>query len=393
MSYVHKLIEKDEELVGIATLHWIYILKGVGWFFALGGIGWLFDALMTRGLFALSNISGTGHVPLAVLGMSRWFVLFFLATGFILFAFHVLKVIATQIALTDRRIIYKRGLIMVKVEQIDLEEVRGENLDLGWFGRFLGYAYVDLDCRFIGDVKLDAIEQPERFIRALHHLRANTQDALNVMLGKGNTVMPLNLVDHAQEGNTTSADDPNKNPDHQQPAQPEIQPPQPAQPEIQPPQKPTEIPAPPNEPMPNQPPPLSQDQQTGEAARTQDTPYNDRQKMIDQDSAPAEVPTTKGQVQQKAQIQQQAAQVVDQMADQNIAPSVMEKIVEEVTPKIAQEVVRQMEEKGLVSNNDNQVSDKSVDNDLIHVFDDAALTKDGNTNGADNQNRLGHALN
>lgn len=414
MAYVHKLIEKDEELIGIANLHWIYILKGMGWFFAMAFAGWAFNALMTRGMSALASFSGSSSLPVGLFTMGNMVSLFFLTIGFLIFSFYVIKVISTHIALTNRRVIHKWGMIMVKVEQIDLEEVRGENLDLGWFGRFLGYAYIDLDCRFIGDVKLDAIENPERFIRALHHQRANTQDALNVMLGKGNTVMPLNLVDQndGQQPSTVAADDPNKQqPENPQPetphppARPEIDP-QPVQPEIQPPQTPTEIPAPPNQPMPNQPPPLNQDQQAGEQAKKNDTPYNDRQQMIDQDAPMQEAPKTQGQVQKKAQVQQQAAQVVEQVKQEavpslpqdaeQIPAETVQKIVEQVTPQIAQEVVRQMEEQGLVSHNDNaskSEQDIAVDNDLIHVFDDAALTKEGRHNGPDNKDRVGYAIN
>ena len=35
MAYVHRLINGDEKLIGIARLHWIYILQGLMWFLAI----------------------------------------------------------------------------------------------------------------------------------------------------------------------------------------------------------------------------------------------------------------------------------------------------------------------------------------------------------------------
>ena len=32
MAYVHRIIGKDETLIGIARLHWIHVLRGLAWF-------------------------------------------------------------------------------------------------------------------------------------------------------------------------------------------------------------------------------------------------------------------------------------------------------------------------------------------------------------------------
>lgn len=406
MAYVHKLIEKDEDLAGIATLHWIYLVKGIAWFFGFAGVGWLFDSLMTRGLWAISDITGSVAMPAALMGLTNLTLMFFLGIGFLIFFFHVITVISTNIALTNRRIIYKRGLLFVKVEQIDIEEIRGENLDLGWFGRLLGYAYISLDCRFIGDVKLPAMERPERFIRALHHIRANAQDTVSMVVGKGEPRAPLNIIrqeeltQHAEGSGGQQTDNPNK-----EPVRPEVEPPQqPAQPEIIPPQQPGEIPTPPNEPMPQQPPPLDRDQQAARPqAQEQAAFYNDRQKMIDQESNVPDVPETKGQVQKKARQKEEAAQIVEKIRAEirqpdespmqtepaRISPEVVEQVVRQVTPQLAKEVVHQLEEQGLISHPE---PPGGVDNNLIHVFDDAALTKDGKKHGPDNQDRLGYVI-
>jgi hypothetical protein len=74
--------------------------------------------------------------------------------------------------------IFKEGVIFTRTHEVDIEEIRGERMDLGWFGRFLDYAYINLDCRFVEDIKTPAIEKPERFIRALHKLRSEASDSV-----------------------------------------------------------------------------------------------------------------------------------------------------------------------------------------------------------------------
>src|SRR5688572_16333837 len=63
MSYVHKLINDDEKLVGIARLHWIYVVQGLVWFFTLAGSGFLLSWLMNRGMGAMMRMSDNSYIP------------------------------------------------------------------------------------------------------------------------------------------------------------------------------------------------------------------------------------------------------------------------------------------------------------------------------------------
>lgn len=423
MAYVHRLINDDEKLIGIARLHWIYILQGLLWFLGLAAAGLALSWLMNRGMAALTGMGGDAYVPTAILGLSGGIMLFMLAAGAMIFLFYVVKVLATQIALTDRRIIQKKGLIFVNVHQIDLEEIRGENMDLGVFGRIFGYAYIMLDCRFIGDVRLDAIERPERFIRALHDRRAHTQDAINLVVGKSSMVNPVNFV---QQGE--GADQP------EQPQQPEVEPPQ-TQPEIQQPQ-PDQVPPSPNRPMPNQPPPVDgkENAKNSEDRHEQKTAHQkeqDRDRSAWENDGKVKAAMTQRieklkrelmedlTVNQNRRDDMKAPESLQQLRarggeepvfepnktpgemgkskapdnEQKAAPAMTQeeiaKVVEQVTPQIAQQVVKEMTEQGLIKAPEPE-SDNNVDNDLIHVFDEAALEKDEKPH--DNRNSLEHSI-
>lgn len=69
-------------------------------------------------------------------------------------------------------------MIFVEVEEIELEEIKGEHIHHGLLGRFLKYGAIDFDCRFIGDVSLLAIRKPYRFIKALHVARSRVVDSM-----------------------------------------------------------------------------------------------------------------------------------------------------------------------------------------------------------------------
>lgn len=181
MSYARKVIGRDENLVGIARLHWIYVLQGTLWF-----LGFAISAnLLQSGIYNLLTIlppmSESGMAPLITL--ENWLSPLALACGLIVFSFYVIKVLTTEIALTNRRVIHKWGWLFVNIKEIDIEEIRGEHMDMGYLGRVLNYAYINLDCRFIGDVNLPAIEKPTAFLKALHKMRTDVTDTVSLVVG------------------------------------------------------------------------------------------------------------------------------------------------------------------------------------------------------------------
>ena len=187
MAYVHKLLTKDEEMVGIARLHWIYVIKGITWFIGITAAAWIVHTFFLRGLGMIERSVDTNSLSTALSPLLNFIILIPMAVGFCIFAFNVIKVLSTEIGMTNRRIIKKTGWLFVKTNNIDIEEIRGENTDTGIFGRFLNYAYIDLDCRFIGDVRIDAIERPNLFMRHLHKQRAEAQDTIRMVTGKSST--------------------------------------------------------------------------------------------------------------------------------------------------------------------------------------------------------------
>ena len=326
MAYVTKLIGKEENLIGIARLHWIYVARGLLWLATMGIIGATISAMFGRGIVFLSTRFNGSAFPELLMTLQDNILIFFLFAGALMFSGYLAKFLVTEIALTSRRVIHKEGFIFVKVRDIDLEEIRGENLDLGWLGRFLNYGYLLLDCRFLGDVRLPALAKAETFLKALHYHRSHTQDAVSVVVGKGNAapvefITPQNdipsgpTVQINQQGSpvTVSSVAPhdvphNAIPEPRQPT-PEVQPePQPQQPVTPPPV------APPPQPeiQPQQQPPVPEIQPPPQAQAQQDL-----------------VAQTVAQV-----VQQVVPQIVKEMQEQGVIqpPAQAEKPPEENAP-------------------------------------------------------------
>jgi hypothetical protein len=87
-------------------------------------------------------------------------------------------VLGTQIALTNQRLVYKTGLLIVNTEEIDLVEIRAETVHHGLLGRLLGYGRIKLDSRFVGDVFLPAVRAPYRLVKAMNTARTHVHDPM-----------------------------------------------------------------------------------------------------------------------------------------------------------------------------------------------------------------------
>lgn len=171
MAYVKKIIGAHEKLHGIARLHWIYLAKGMGIFLLSAALGYAADQAIFSIFNMLNKLSIGVATNMMLVRINAAIAPIFLIIGGLYLMVYVLKVIYTEIALTNKRIIYKTGLLFVKVKEIDIEEISGENMDTGYFGSVLGYAYLMLDCRFVGDVTLPAISNANAFVKALHAAR------------------------------------------------------------------------------------------------------------------------------------------------------------------------------------------------------------------------------
>ena len=171
MSYVRKVISHREKLLCIFRPHWIYLIEGAMWLLILLALGFIVDQYFYEYIgpqIAKFKINfNIGNLQFYLPGISSIFTVIGLA---VMWTF-CMTYISSEIGLTDQRIIYKKGLIFIQVDQVDLEDIRAEKVFHGWIGWLLGYGRVQLDCRFIDDVWLPYIKNPYRLVKASHNAR------------------------------------------------------------------------------------------------------------------------------------------------------------------------------------------------------------------------------
>lgn len=177
-TYIHKMVGSDEKLIGVARLHWIYLVKGMVGFALCMLLAYAVNTAIEMLLALLYRHATPADGSYPFMAVNHYFSQFMFLCGVYIFGIYLVKVLGTEVGLTTRRMIFKTGLVFVSTHEVDIEEIRGERMDLGWFGRFLDYAYIKLDCRFVEDLSTPAIEKPERFIRALHKLRSDASDSV-----------------------------------------------------------------------------------------------------------------------------------------------------------------------------------------------------------------------
>ena len=168
-DFLKGTLKKEEKLKAVARVHWVYIISGLFWLISFSSIGYLLNDVIWS-LFNLGNLIETKYPLIAWL---------FIALGGLV-GFHFFsKYAATEIALTDQRLLCKTGIFFTKVQEIDLLEIRTEKLTHSVFKSFLKYGKVYIDSRFVGDIYLPAITNPYIFLKALHKARKHSFESMD----------------------------------------------------------------------------------------------------------------------------------------------------------------------------------------------------------------------
>jgi uncharacterized membrane protein YdbT with pleckstrin-like domain len=144
-GYVERVLQPDERVRFSGTLHWIIFLPA---FVLLG--------------FAIAGLAAMAISPRAGQGRSVFFTIVVIAFG--VGSLHLLvawiKRQTTEIAVTDRRVIYKTGLFARRTLEMNMDKVESVDVRQGVFGRMLDYGTVLIRGTGAGIEPLDNIAMP-----------------------------------------------------------------------------------------------------------------------------------------------------------------------------------------------------------------------------------------
>ena len=125
MSYVDKVLQPGEVVLGRTRLHWIIYLRPMLWILIALGI------LAAAGAVTQENrpFFWIGAAVLGVIGLLHLFNCW-------------IKRLATELAVTDRRVIHKTGFFSRQTQEMNREKVESVDVRQSFAGRIFGYGTV-----------------------------------------------------------------------------------------------------------------------------------------------------------------------------------------------------------------------------------------------------------
>ena len=90
-----------------------------------------------------------------------------LGLGIVLALIIVVRQLTTEIAVTNRRFIYKTGWISRTVHDIHLGKIESSNLQQSLWGRIFGYGTLTVHGTGVGTIELPSIDGPSELRRAI----------------------------------------------------------------------------------------------------------------------------------------------------------------------------------------------------------------------------------
>lgn len=194
MLYVQQSLGPHEEILMGARFHWMYTLHAIFWIMfglALGiamgyaaiwfdiseeirhRYGDLPDDLRQTAWNAIVADRG-GYLKLVwqLNVIMRMGILTLFMVGLYFFAHMMLVKATTEIAVTNERLIYKKGLVARHVGELNIDRIEGVSVQQGVLGRFFNYGRVCIRGMGVGEVMLPTIENPIEFRKAVNEAKS-----------------------------------------------------------------------------------------------------------------------------------------------------------------------------------------------------------------------------
>ena len=140
MGYVEKVLRPDEQVIARGRMHWIIYLRGAMIFII--GLACFFAPVGQAGF--VIGIFGAGVVLL----------------GLYLLASALIEQLTTEVAVTTRRVIQKRGLIRRNTGEMNMDKVESVVVDQTILGRLLNYGTIGVRGSGSGIENLHHIADP-----------------------------------------------------------------------------------------------------------------------------------------------------------------------------------------------------------------------------------------
>lgn len=158
-SYVETVLLKGEELEYAGQLHWIIFVPGL----ASSFFGTILCLLSPGGLNSTFMLGLMEEMA----GYFKWVGVLTVLGGVSMLAHAYLRLISTELAITNRRVIAKTGFISRNTFEIMLNRIEGANIDQTIWGRILGFGSIFVHGTGGGITPIDFVSDPLTFKKQL----------------------------------------------------------------------------------------------------------------------------------------------------------------------------------------------------------------------------------
>ncbi len=126
MAYYTRVLQPDERVLNVGRLHWIIFLRAA--------LILLLAVVILLASFWLQDAQDQGYAQMVACVVA----LLGLAIGAVI----AIRRQATEIVVTDRRVIYKRGIISRHTVEMNVSKIETVDVVQGFWGRILDYGTV-----------------------------------------------------------------------------------------------------------------------------------------------------------------------------------------------------------------------------------------------------------
>ena len=125
MSYVERVLQPGEQVRHISSIHWIVYWPGVAVALLALAAFWFSEKRLLTGVWLYTGYALA--LAAVVLLVQEWFQSWI-----------------TEIAVTNRRVIYKKGLIRFQTNEMNTDKVESVQVDQSILGRMFDYGNVKI---------------------------------------------------------------------------------------------------------------------------------------------------------------------------------------------------------------------------------------------------------
>ncbi len=149
MAYSQETLGQNEKLIYVAKFHILYYVA----------------AWVSTGVLLLMAIASL----IFIAGATRWLSIGICAAGIAVVLREMLPIWTTEIAVTNQRLIVKRGWLARSTTELQLKAIEQVNFHQGLLGQLLNFGKIVIHGTGVDDIELPNIARPTELVKAIEN--------------------------------------------------------------------------------------------------------------------------------------------------------------------------------------------------------------------------------